>query len=157
MSFHSVLHWIQQVCSLAWIKTGNSWFLSAPPIPSQSSECISCLIVLYKWWVAEWPAESVSSVLAPEAVRQPRPFICSALGLLQPPANESSPFYDPPSNHSECLLFFVYWSKWSMNEWFHHEVKVMMSKTDCWLVEFKFKENMYFIQAVLFLTASRRS
>lgn len=36
-----------------------------------------------------------------ETVRQPWILICPALGVLQPPANESCPLYDPPSNHSE--------------------------------------------------------
>lgn len=47
-------------------------------------------------------AVSVSvSPASPETVWQPRTVICSALGLLQPPANESCPVYDPASNHSE--------------------------------------------------------
>lgn len=37
----------------------------------------------------------------PETDRQPRSLVCPALGLLQPPADESSPVYDPASDHSE--------------------------------------------------------
>lgn len=36
-----------------------------------------------------------------ETVRQPRVLFCPALGVLQPPDNESRPLYDPPPNHSE--------------------------------------------------------
>lgn len=41
------------------------------------------------------------SFASTEAVWQPRSVICSTLGLLQPPADESCPVYDPPSNHGE--------------------------------------------------------
>lgn len=68
-------------------------------------------------WIQYVETKTASSV-STETVWQPRILVRPALGVLQPPANESRPLYDPPSNHSESKHKCCYQGiLWVGNSW----------------------------------------